>query len=341
MGKGWNPVTIRGRYLYGDALLQLFGWKDSALEAVGIQLHGDSGAPGSGYEFLVDLRSRTCRLLREGDVVSTNAVSPEVFLSGVLQASRRGSTVQLRSEEAVLLSFHDPRPLSRGYVSVTPEPPAAGQGMSVSLLQPWDEECAFNQELNPLSALGTWGVENGAGVVQESSTGVDGWLSLEPLAGAVSMRYRGRIEQSDLLLEVRLTLSTFAPGNRFSVSMGDDANPDEVELLGLDGFRCLVDVRRGSRRARRETTLDSTNPGPILTVLRSRTGLFVNLDHAPVAGIDAATEGPAGVPVLVFSAPPHRHGGIFSASVTVDPLNPGRLRGVQGATVDFAAGALR
>ncbi|MBI4363881.1 MAG: hypothetical protein HY568_00470 [Candidatus Latescibacteria bacterium] len=328
LGYGWPPAAVGGREMLGDAMVQIRGRDpDPHGGSHRMQLHAARRSWGSGYEVEWNKgASVTWTVWRNGAVIGNGTMERDDLAN--LRLYLLGSVLTFDANRKVLFRFNDPSPLRSGYVNAM-APTATDKTLGgVSLQQPWDRQCMFNQEVNALASMALWTPRAGDWTLAEDSTQYRAYLRGR-LAGAdrAVLEYRGPLQAPDFLAEIRLYRTTIRKGHRLSVVMGDrQLRPrDAVVLEWPDPSTVVCTLRRAQATVRSEAKIDRKNPAPVFTILRTRGELRVYVDYVLAARMERPHEGAIERLWLELEAPSGEGPAIPAICVQENPLAPQHL----------------
>ena len=347
LGYGWRRDTVAGPVMHGNASVRILGALGSDARSWNLTMHGRGGEASSGFQLELQNRMpRVWRLFRDGKPIGGGRLHGTSDDSVNISLQVYGHVLLLSDSDRVESITWLRKPPREGLVDLATDADAAVQSaMSVQLSQLWDVRCHFHPEMSAASAVGLWRPLAGSWTLGGTPSGVSGFLRGSPGPDQrAAIEYRGHLDDTDVLVELRLERGLLRGPNRLSVdfSLGDGTNDVETaEFSRTPNGDLNCQLRSNDDSARALAPIDSSKLGLILTILRTGTKLVAELDHVPmttlmrrssrsVKGLILRVEGPTGNPTR-----------IRSIAIQRDPLSPDRVPQALRTHLQFLHDALK
>jgi hypothetical protein len=344
LGHGSDPAGINGRWLNGDAMIQLvdLNWGDAG--RLELQLHASRSSAESGYEVkIVGGQTTIWEARRNGVVIGRGAMPPGH--RSTLRFFQIGSALTLLAGSDPVFHYVDPDPLRSGFVGVTVQGSSPRTEVPLVLLkQAWDTHCMFHQEVGAVASMALWAPRTGEWTLEEDPGRVEGYLVARGLGKAPAiLEYRGPLQAHELLVELCLSRARLTPGHKLSFVLADGASRprDVVSLEWQNRSRLACTLRRGAKRIPAYASVDTSNAAPVLTVLRAHDELCLYLDHRLVARVHAPAEGDVEKVRLEVEGPAHAGLAIPSISIQQNPFAAPRVPELRRQQMAFLTSILR
>jgi len=323
IGEGWPTETFLDRVLYGDVRIDIHGRWPTRVNDWSLKVH--QTAEQEGYEIRPALNAESqLQVLRNGQRIGlTRPRSEGTKSDSYAYLKQEGRMFQLVRDGIAEVVKWERSPLRSGGCTIQSRNSDPKESL-VNISQSWDAQGIFYQDMGADAALALWEPVSGHWMLRDEAHGPVGILlnSVVPDADA-QLRFRPRIDRSDILAEVRIFSNFIEKGTRLLVEFElDNGKFESLELVGTVSRELAWKLRRRGKVA--SGSCPTLRYATICTILRTEDRFSFNLDHIHVG--DLEVENPQCVSRLSLSVngPEGSHFGIISTGIQLDPLNPDR-----------------